>query len=510
MAGAASGALLALATAPAPVGWTALLALAPFLRASVRARRARAGALAGFACGTAFFGAGFLWVPWNVGAPVLWVLYLVGVPLLALPLAGVGALLAWLGRAVGTGAALAAAPGLWVAVESLRAGGAFGIPWLRLGYALADWPLLLQTASLGGVSLVSAWIVAVNAALVLALEKGGAVARFGPLGAVLAVVPIAASMAGAPAAGASASLRVAAVQPRIPASERFDPAAFDANLGRLLDLSERALAGRPDLIAWPESAFERPAGAEGSAFLGAIAHQLDTPVLAGVRRPATADGRLRWNSVALATPDGGSRLVGDKVRPLPLYERAPESALQRELARVAWWPGRVLAAREPGLVEVASAGGAPVRIGILVCIDSAHPELARALRRRGAQALVSVANEAESGAWSARQHAALVRLRAVETGLPVARVANTGPSVWIDARGRELARLDAETPAVGLAPIGSPAAPPPYVALGDAPVMGLLLLPGAATIGRALLRTIPTISRATASRRRREGGTTHA
>src|SRR5690606_31297608 len=119
---------------------------------------------------------------------------------------------------------------------------------------------------------------------------------------------------------------------------------------------------------------------------------------------------MRWNSLVLAEPGGTSRIAGDKVRPVPLYERAPDFALARRLDALGVWPGRVRAASAPGLVDVPQLRGEGVRVGVLLCIDAAHPDLARDLRRRGAALLVNPANEAEAGPWAARQHAAIARL----------------------------------------------------------------------------------------------------
>jgi len=484
--GAGSGVLLAAATAPGPAGPLAFVALAPFLIAALRAGSVRGGAAAGAACGLVFYGVGFAWGPLEMGGRLLWAAYLIGVPLLAASLAALGAGLAALALRGRSGLALAATPAAWLALETGRASGSLGIPLLRLGDALGAWPSLAQPAALGGVALLGAWIAGVNAALALGVLQPQRRAAALALLALLALpAPIGALRLAraADAAKAGGGLRVAAVQPDVPARERWVPARFDTNLERLLALSRAALPARPELVVWPESAFESTGFADGHPFLGAIANQLGAPLLAGLRRPVPGGPPgARWNSAALALPGGTTRVAGDKVRPVPVYERAPESPLARRLAAAGWWPGRVLPARAAGLVEVPREDGAPVRVGVLLCIDAAHPELARELRRRGAELLVNPANEAEPGSWVARQHATLARLRAIETGLPLVRVANTGPSAWSDGLGRLHASIAPQERAVHVAEVAVPLVPTLWVRWGATPVWLAVLAPIAAAL----------------------------
>jgi apolipoprotein N-acyltransferase len=81
-----------------------------------------------------------------------------------------------------------------------------------------------------------------------------------------------------------------------------------------------------------------------------------------------------------------------------------------------------------------------VRIGPLICFESAFPDMSRSEVRDGAQLLVYETNTSTfQGAWAQPQHAALAAVRAAETGRPAVHVGLTGDSAVFDARGRQLA-----------------------------------------------------------------------
>ena len=438
-----SGALLAAASLPSPLGPLAFVGLAPLLRALVAAPPLRQALWAGCLTGLVCFGVGFGWVLGSeVGGGLSpWLVYALAVPALSLGTGLFAACVAWIARR-SPALALAAAPGLWVAIEFARAQDwLLAVPWNHLGYAIADRPLLVQGASVFGLYGLSAWIVAVNAGLV-GIRRLPAAARLGLAAALAAPLALGLPLLGAddPAAGAD-RLRVGAVQPAIQEGRRHVPARHQENLRQLLDLSEPFVSERADLVVWPESAWERTLGASGDAFLAAIAHHLATPLVTGAWRAPTS-ARPGWrNTAVLATSDGRTRVVAEKVYPVQLYERAPAGPAARLLARAGLWSGRFAPGHASEPLVLQRAGGAPVRIGVLVCIDASHPEVARASRAAGAQLLLAISNEAGSGAWSAALHARAARVRAVENRVPVVRVANTGPTLWIDARGRVLAEL---------------------------------------------------------------------
>jgi apolipoprotein N-acyltransferase len=153
------------------------------------------------------------------------------------------------------------------------------------------------------------------------------------------------------------------------------------------------------------------------------------------------------------------------------------------LARLGLWNGQFEPGEPTDPIRITRSTGSPVMVGVLVCVDSSYPALARRLRKRGARLLVIVSNEAGTGSWSARIHARIARFRAVETRSPIVGVGNAGPTRWIDARGRVLRDLALGAPAAAAQDLPLAGPPPPAVYLGDAPVVASALGLGLAAAG---------------------------
>jgi apolipoprotein N-acyltransferase len=80
-------------------------------------------------------------------------------------------------------------------------------------------------------------------------------------------------------------------------------------------------------------------------------------------------------------------------------------------------------------------------LGVLICYESIFPNLSRMAVNRGADILVNITNDAWYGESSAPyQLLAMAAMRAVETKVPLVRVANTGISAVIEPTGRITAR----------------------------------------------------------------------
>jgi apolipoprotein N-acyltransferase len=98
---------------------------------------------------------------------------------------------------------------------------------------------------------------------------------------------------------------------------------------------------------------------------------------------------------------------------------------------------------------------------VLICFESAFPDMSRVDTDNGAQLIVYQTSDStwQSGwEWEQAQHAALGALRAAETGRPVVQAALTGDSVAFDPRGRLLAWEGSSFRGVALIRIGLPPA----------------------------------------------------
>ena len=81
------------------------------------------------------------------------------------------------------------------------------------------------------------------------------------------------------------------------------------------------------------------------------------------------------------------------------------------------------------------------KIGILICYEAILPFAARMYKKRSAELLVNITNDAWFGTTSAPfQHFSMTIFRAVETRLYLVRAANTGISGIIDPTGKTIVK----------------------------------------------------------------------
>jgi len=417
--------------------------------------RLRPAFVVGWWFGFGYFLAGMWWI----GSALLveadsfaWALpfAVLGVPILLAFFYGFAAALARLFWSEGIGriAALAFAFGL---SEWLRSFVLTGLPWNAIGYAAMPVPLLMQSVSVVGLAGMNALAVFVFA--IPALFAGG---RHRLAGVALALLIVAMHvgfgahrLAGAGGtSGETLSVRV--VQPSVLMTEKFDSREQDEIFATLLGLSAAPPAAGhapPALIVWPETSVpyilsERP---DALAAIGETLGDGQILLAGAVRAEAGTQeqGNLYYNSV-LAINDRGEIVAAvDKVHLVPFGEYLPfTSALERVgLKQLVAGPMNFApGVRRQAITLVNGLSAAP-----FICYEIIFPDLV-SVDVTSANIIVNITNDAWFGDTPGPyQHFRQARIRAVETGLPLVRAANTGISSAIDPFGRMLEGLPINT-----------------------------------------------------------------
>ena len=376
---------------------------------------------------------------------------------------------------IGRALALAAALGLgdWLRGHLLT-----GFPWNLFGYAWLHVPAVEQAAAVVGIYGVGLATLAV--CLLLSVPDWRAWTA-----AALAVAAMFAygelRLGGAPPAEAAGGPLLRLVQPNIPQSEKWRRKNAAAHLQRLVRL---ASAGpEPDAVVWPETAITWLLTSE-SPLVETLGRSIESR--RGLISGASwyESGRY-YNSVLAIDREGRLRGRHDKVHLVPLGEYVPLRSL---LGAAKLTVGGKDFAAGPGPSTLVLPGIPP--FGALICFEVIFPgEVVAA--DDPPEWLLNLTNDAWFGETAGpHQHFEIARMRAIETGLPVLRVANTGITGAVDGYGRRLGRLELGTAGSLDIRLPAPLAETPYGRLGDLPFFaGVLLLAAfAAWRGRTVRR----------------------
>lgn len=476
-----AGALPAV-TFPAPgLWWLAYVALVPWLLLLRAAPTGRRAALDGWLGGIGFMIAVHHWLIPNLHVFIVLLAALLGV---------LWAPWGWLVRRLLGGTpstaraagALVIVPSGWLLVELIRSWEGLGGPWGLLGASQWQVPAALRVASMGGVWLVSLLVVTVNTAVTVLLSVPAARVP-AVAGAALCAVAVGSAWVFTPLPERTGrAVRVAVVQPGV-----VDGAGgAERRFARSERLTRELVGSRPDLVVWGESSVgaDLAARPDLAARIAALSRAVGADVLVNVdaRRPGRtgapeAKGGIFKSSV-LVGPDGPTGDRYDKMRLVPFGEYVPARALLGWATSVGRAAGenRMRGTHQVVMTVPGGQGRPGLRVGPLVCFESAFPDMSRRLARDGAQLLVAQsATSTFQGSWAPAQHASLAALRAAETGRPMVHATLTGVSAVYGADGRPIgARIGTQESTAAVYEVPLARGTTPYVRFGDWPVYGAL------------------------------------
>ena len=457
VAAAALGALAALGQAPWGLWGPSLAALAGLIALVAKAGRREAVWRAWFG-GAGYFGLALNWLvqPFMVDAardgwmaPFALVLMAFGLALFW----ALAALLPARNRALGFALALTAA-------ELARGYVLTGFPWALIGHIWIDTPVAQLAAWVGpsGLTLLTLLLAygltrgraAAGAAVGLGLAWG--------LGLWVLAAPMPEPRA--------ITLRL--VQPDAAQQAKWDPELAQQFFDRLLAYT--AVKPAPDLVIWPETAL--PYLIERHPEIAPIIAEAagGASVAFGLQR---MQGEQAWNALRVIGAEGQTLANYHKFHLVPFGEYIPFGDALFTWANISAFASVTgngyMAGPGPQVIDLGALG----KMQPLICYEAVFPQDLRGAGR--ADWLLQITNDAWFGVWSGPfQHAAQARLRAIEQGLPLVRVANTGVTAVYDSRGRVTASLTFGTASYLDAALPSPLAATIYAQFGEIPVLMML------------------------------------
>lgn len=328
---------------------------------------------------------------------------------------------------------------LWLSFEHLQNFGPFGFPWFYSGYALGDYNLLLQPAEIGGITLISAFVIFTNTLiyrfirnknrniltsliLIHLLWTGLSVWRYHTIELE------------------DTKENIAIVQVSIPQNLKWEESYKDTALNLYSEYTGKT-SEDAGLVVFPESAIPGYvlSSYKYGTFVKSLIFNTGKQIFTGFPEYVYDRDKkeyLYYNSCTLFDLDGSYEDPYRKNILVPVGERIPLMdvfpVLNRvELGQANWEYGK-------GHKYYNYKG---IKLSPQICFEIAFPQFNAEMAKNNPDVILNLTNDAwfyhSAGTY---QHSIMTRFRAIETRTQYYRAANTGVSMIVNPRGDILAR----------------------------------------------------------------------
>lgn len=343
---------------------------------------------------------------------------------------------------------LALYPVFYAGLEMTRTYGDFAFPWSHLGYVFGNHLELLQMLSYIGIFGYTILVVGSNQAVAHLFCNAKNMKRALPILALPAVIFIALLIQGSitlsraeaqPFHGADSEENptIALIQPSIQQGAKWSKERFDAIVKKTVGMVNDSVKDGADLIVLAETAIPDHIRRQPRVIdlLQETANEKNASILTGAldyrRNPPKSIRKFDiYNASFLFTPNTKAfpkRYI--KKHLVPFSERIPFDEVFPILNYVDLGEGDFVAGKETPVYQ-------PFSWTPYICYDAIFGDLVREAMREGSRLMVNITNDGWFGRSTAPyQHLNLIRYRVIENGMPMARLANSGVSAFVDQYG---------------------------------------------------------------------------
>lgn len=332
-------------------------------------------------------------------------------------------------------------PFIWLIFEWSKSWVLTGFPWLDIGYSQTpSW--FFSWAPVGGVYLVS-FVVLITAACLASLAScivGKKKDYFFPLITTLSLVTASFTLSSVNWSEAIGKpLQVGVVQPNTPIEEKWKSEYLNSLITKLASLSKQLRQEKnSQLIIWPETALPLNVQQTDSSFWSSVT-PAGAEILTGIMDSPNPNDYNEIYNAGLLTCNAKEPIVNRKQHLVPFGEYLPLRSLfnwvleylQLPMSDLSSWNG----------AQSLDCGEA-IKIGLSICYEDAF---ANEYRHSVGDAtmLVNISEDAWFGdSFAPHQRKQMAQMRAAELARPLVRSANSGPSLFINTKGKVFAQTE--------------------------------------------------------------------
>lgn len=327
---------------------------------------------------------------------------------------------------------------IWVIFEWIRSWLFTGFPWNLLSYSIAFSEHLIQSFSIFGAYGVSFILVFLSAGMISLIERKSTIKYLVFLLLSITILVAFGDFRLRNHKTEFYNVKLRLVQANIPQYDKWDEDLFWENMKTHVNLSREYNGFKPDLILWSEASVTAPYNIPEIKKLiqSAIIYPNTVLITGGI----SYISQKLYSSLYSINQSGDLLFEYHKSHLVPFGEYIPFRSVFPFIKKLTYG----LLDYTPGKMgEVFKLKNLNLTIRPLICYESIFP---REVITRDADVIFNLTNDTWYGnSTGPYQHFHMARMRAVENGLPLVRVANSGISAIIDPLGRIIEKTSLST-----------------------------------------------------------------
>lgn len=334
-------------------------------------------------------------------------------------------------------------PAVFAALEFLRGqSSVWSFPWGSLGYSQTNLTDFVQIAKIGGITLVTFWIIMINILIYLIiksfLSKNKTGLMYPAVLTITIILPFLYSKITEKNIKKNCkTIKVCVLQPDLLPEKKRN---WSLEKRKKLIGGSIKSTGSSDLCVLPETAYPHSIrkSTRAEQFFSSLAKTSCSFIVSGMPDYIIEGREIKHFNAAAVIDSSGIKGIYRKNYLVPFVERLPFDDVIPALKKINLGQGHFSPGKDYSVIDTPHG-----KLSIFICYEAIYPQLIRKFVRNGAGLLINITEDSWFGkTWAPYQHAQMAVFRSIEFNRFLVRSANTGVSLISNSRGEILEKTD--------------------------------------------------------------------